>query len=120
MILAYFISGPDNGSYMFESRKGPKSCKKCGAKVELEINSNFLLKKKKYDFSYTYDGYLIVSENFKKCSIELGLETLIFHVLPSQPNFYCLEVKSECSYDHKREEKQFLLISVIAVVFIRK
>ncbi len=63
-ILGYSVSGPDNDSYMNADQWEMNICQ-CLDFVKnrhLHLNTEFKLSKKTYDISYTYDGFLIVSE----------------------------------------------------------
>ena len=110
-ILAYAISGHDNNSYMLgeETRRAetdeereffdwrfvkdgkphPAICSKCGRKIEHRyIDHNFKLRKKRMDISSTYDGYTIVSEDFKTFCEGRSIASVEFVPLPSQPKHY--------------------------------
>jgi hypothetical protein len=73
MPIAYSLSGPDNDSYMcgvaaaLNVVPGLPVCPECGYKTEFQFsNPSFIVKRRSYDFSTTYDGYYIVSLRFKE------------------------------------------------------
>ena len=107
MMIAYRISGPFNDSYMFDSDSYVGDCAYCNARLEPKINHSFVLQKRKYDVSYTYDGYFVVSERFKDFCTYTKQENLIFHSLASEPNFYVMETTTVLEFDYIKREVEF-------------
>jgi hypothetical protein len=56
------------------------------------------------DASYTYDGYLIVSERFRSLAAGDGVR---FHELPSAPGFYSVVVDNVVQFDTARRRTTF-------------
>ena len=70
-VLGYTTIVEFNDSYMNEDQYGVNICG-CLDYVRnrhLHLNPQFILVKKAYDISLTYDSYLIVSERFKQFSL---------------------------------------------------
>lgn len=107
MIVAYHLDGQDNDSYMFEDYNRDGYCRVCSAKLKPSVNPTFRLNKKIYDVSYTYDGYFIVSQKFKKFCSRKELENVIFHDLYNEPGFFYLEVLEKIEFDTEKRETLF-------------
>jgi hypothetical protein len=84
----------------------PYTCTSCHYPIKKEINPDFILKKK-FDVSFTYDGYLIVSDKFKYfCETQL-YRNLVFHTIIKEPNYYYLECDKIIQLDYKRRNVEF-------------
>jgi hypothetical protein len=59
---------------------------------------------RRFDVSYTYDGYLIVSERFRDIAEEAGTRCIS---LPSVSGFYSLLVENEVPFDTVRRRTRF-------------
>ncbi len=105
MIIGYDFYGPDNDSYMHDNYR---KCFSCGARLDYNINPNFKLKIKKYDISYTYDGYLIVSKMFKNVCIENNIEGIEFIDLPGEPEFFHIKSNKILQFDYEKRKTRFL------------
>lgn len=75
--LHFVLSAPDNGSYWIRDLDDPDACcPECGCKLARELaTTRFYLKKKSHDASYTYDGFLIVTERLLNALVEAGATT---------------------------------------------
>lgn len=104
-LVAKRLSASDNDSYMHKVY--PNCCSKCGYPTKSEVNPNFELKKKHFDASYTYDGYLIVSQRFKDFCQKEGYENIIFHEF-KQKGFYFFEALKICPLDYNRHKVQLI------------
>ncbi len=110
MVLGYYLQGQDNDSFLNEAleQKGICLCLDYIKHREKYISKSFEIKYVKYDFSYTYDGALIISRRFKDFCIEMGLEGLKFYHIESQPDFFLLKVGDIVEFDCKRRKTRFL------------
>ena len=96
ILIGYSISGYDNDSYMtgccdrlFPEAGDVPKCEKCGYRTDYRYtDKNFVLHRKTMDFSYTYDGIVIVSLKFKEFCLRNGYNNLHFIELPKAPNFF--------------------------------
>lgn len=106
MVVAKLLRGDDNRSFMYYDY--PDCCTKCHYTVKRSISPDFKLKRKQYDVSYTYDGYLIVSKRFKSFCEEKEYSNVTFHGLVNEPDFYCLESCEVVSLDYERRKVKFI------------
>jgi hypothetical protein len=80
-------------------------CPKCGVKTDRYwIDPGFVLRKRGFDASYTYDGYLIVTERLRSL-LEKG--TARFLTLPSEPGFHVLVAEEVVPFDSGRRQTRF-------------
>jgi hypothetical protein len=68
------------------------------------IDPSFALTRMDLDASYTYDGYLIVSERFRSVAGEASGH---FEKLPSSPGFFSLIAINELKFDAARRRTVF-------------
>jgi len=90
MIVGYEIIGQDNGDHMFDydDKKLPL-CKNCNYVIDFDyINSEFKVKRRNFDVSYTYDGRCITSLKFKEFCLINNYNGLEFIKLPKDPDFF--------------------------------
>ena len=57
---------------------------------------------------YTYDGYLIVSERFKRFCINNDYQSIAFVALPKETEFFFVNVIKEITLNYKKREVQFI------------
>jgi hypothetical protein len=99
-MIGYVLGAPDNGSFMLVEDSLAPRCSSCGLVADLGwINPRFDLRDKRFDASYTYDGYLIVSERFRVVADAAGGRYI---ELPSIPGFYSLVVDRVVPFDSAR------------------
>ena len=99
--IGYQISGYDNGCYMtgsgsklFAELKDIPKCEACGYRTDYRYtNKDFKFRRKKLDFSSTYDGVTIVSQRFKEFCIHHGYSNLVFAELPKAVGFFQFYIK---------------------------
>jgi len=104
MALAFVLSGPDNDSYMLDGVEVWR-CGTCGLPMDREVaNPTFVLRDRRWDLSYTYDGYCIVSERFHAA---LGDQDAIYRALPSEPDFFVLSSDRFVDFDAERRGTRF-------------
>ncbi|MFZ1288487.1 MAG: hypothetical protein WAR79_00230 [Melioribacteraceae bacterium] len=107
MLQGYYLMPEDNDSVMFEN-KDYNQCPKCGLKIGSDINLELILGINKYDFSTTYDGYIIVSNNFKEfCEIE-KLLNLAFTPLVLYKDFWLFDTKNILEFDTMKRKTQLI------------
>ncbi|ALI99949.1 hypothetical protein [Rufibacter tibetensis] len=92
MIIGYILWGPDNGSEMFsdlDTLTEAKKCSDCGFRVDYrETNNLFRIKRKVYDFSFTYDSIAISSLKFKEFCNRNNYGNIRFMELERSSGFY--------------------------------
>ncbi len=107
MILGYYLYGADNNSYMLDGLNFNK-CPKCKNKFINEINPDFNLKIKDFDFSFTYDGFIIVSNRFKKFCDSNNYKNLRFTTLTLEKGFYVFEPLQVLKFDANKRGTRFI------------
>jgi hypothetical protein len=109
----YALSASDNGSYWTPELKSPLfCCQLCGSKLSRAIDSpSFYLKKKSYDVSSTYDGFLIGSEKFVSLITQLAPGSFIAREVPFDKRYttryWMLEFKHVVKIDRSRALPEF-------------
>jgi hypothetical protein len=80
-ILAFTMSGADNGAHMLGSvdrlrdPAGVPVCSECGFKTDFEyVNAGLRIKQKRTALSFTYDGYPIANDALRRTIEELGYD----------------------------------------------
>lgn len=106
MILAYMLTGQQNDSFMLQGGISHPACPVCGMVINHEwIDPNFDLRgANERDISYTYDGYLIVSDRFLDVAARYGAR---YVELPSAPGYYSLLVDEVVRFDSLRRNTRF-------------
>ena len=83
----------------------PATCLTCGRKTNPEyINPKFKAKRRTWDISATYDGYLLVSRRFCKFCQQQGWEGATFVPLPADNDFFVLRISNVLPFDARRRE----------------
>jgi hypothetical protein len=110
MILGYYLQGQDNDSYLNADlyEKNISECLDFVRNREKYINQDFIVKRTKYEFSYTYDGALIVSQRFKDFCEKNKLKEIEFYQLKYQQEYYLFKVKKTIDFDVERRNTRFL------------
>lgn len=110
MILGYYLQGQDNDSFLNSNlyEKNISDCLGFVKNREKYITQDFKIKQTKYEFSYTYDGALIVSQRFKEFCKNNKLKEIEFYPLKNQQDYYLLKVKKIIDFDVDRRNTQFL------------
>lgn len=120
---SYFLSPSDNDTYAFRarpvlteyqeihqsilpdmsgtSRTGLRRCEACGQLLRKwdEPLEEIRIKKRKYDYSITYDGVTIVSPRFRWCYSSNSLVGLEFRELPDDRDFFAIRPTRVVRYD---------------------
>jgi len=109
MIITYDFFGQDNKSFMYDyDNDSYKKCPNCNNRLGYEINPNFKLHCKKYDVSYTYDGFLIVSQKFKFLCEENSYKEVSFINLPLEQDFFVFQTNDILKFDYERRKVDFI------------
>ena len=115
MVASFFtLTGPDNDTYMWGSddRLLPFGetlafCETCGYKTDFDaVRPSFRLDSLKLAFSYTYDGYAIVSDEFRARTLHYTDES-DFRQFATSDKFYCLIPSHTVEFDADRRKTRF-------------
>ncbi len=86
----------------------PATCPACGRKTDPTfINPSYKLKKRRWDFGLTRDGYFIVSRRFRKFCEDQGWEGMEFVTLPAEDLFFVLRLTCILKFDVVKGETRF-------------
>jgi hypothetical protein len=115
MSQGYSLSGYDNDSFMcsstdrvFDNMNGLEVCPKCGYRTNFNyINSEFRVKRRTNDISYTYDGYCIVSLKFKEACERAHFQGMQFVQLPSDSEYFYLMPSCVVKFDTEKRKTRF-------------
>lgn len=103
--MGYILGAIDNGQYMLRGDASHPACSTCGMVSDRRwTDPSFSLARSELDASYTYDGYLIVSDRFR---VVVGLEGARYDDLPSSPGHYSLTADKELAFDAARRRTRF-------------
>jgi hypothetical protein len=104
-VLGYVLRGPDNDSHMLYGSAPHPECAGCGWALDYDwIDPSFRLGRDRYDISFTYDLYCIVSDNFRHAAGNRGAR---FIPLPSERGFHSLRVDEQVAFDAVRRRTRF-------------
>jgi hypothetical protein len=115
--MKYFkIQFYDNDSYLLEvskvDRHKYKTCNTC----KLILNKRTLIeshlpkyriKKKKYHLSGSYDGFNVVSQEFKNLYEKLNWQGLVFYTIPKSVGFYLIECSKIININETKRPVEF-------------
>ena len=113
MIVGYRLNGWDNKSWMtgswnklFPELIDIPKCKICGYRTDYKYNNpGFVLKRKAFDFSSTYDGITIVSLRFKEFCDQNDYDNIVFTPLLKAPDYFQFYIKDNIlEYTAHRKE----------------
>lgn len=106
-IIAKILTELDESKSM---HKGLSSniCPVCRSPLNHEINPDFIASRRRAPIRSTYDGYCIVTEEFKKFCTENNYPNLVFEELPKSPGYYCFSPLDIFPLDPIRRNIQFL------------
>ncbi len=106
--IGYVLYGTDNDSDMIDDQVDIMRCDLCGKITRnTSIFDSFKLRKKRYDISYTYDGFLIVSSQFKVFCEQSGIGGIVFYSLPKEDKFHVAEILPVLEFDSDRRGTVF-------------
>jgi hypothetical protein len=78
----------------------PATCRACGRKVDSSfVSPEFQIKRKRFDFSATYDGYTIASSRFRDACTNEHAIGLHFDSVPHQAGFFFVRATRVLSVD---------------------
>jgi len=94
--------GRDNDSYMFRDAPDLRRCVTCGDPLEAHyINPGFVLRRRQYDISATYDGVVIASHRLREWTLRHKVEGAEWTPLPSERDFFVLTATRAVAFDAK-------------------
>lgn len=91
-----------------------ESCWKILHKWEAPL-TGFVVKKRQYDISATYDGIVVVSNKFKSIYESSGLTGLGFKPLPSDPAFFAILPTRTVAYDVEKRKPNLRMLLLCPV-----
>jgi len=84
------------------------TCPTCGRKTDPDyVNPKFKAKRRSWDISATYDGYLLVSRRFREFCEKQGWAGMTFVPLPADNDFFVLRVSNVLPFDAQRRKTRF-------------
>jgi hypothetical protein len=108
MAFAYSVSAPDCDIHYFANAPAELFCAECDSYIG---NDEFVpqldLRRCKFDFCFTYDGQLLVSERAKRCLSEHCTTPLKFATVDMSARYYTLRVESSVLFDKNRRKTRF-------------
>ncbi len=108
MSSAYSLSAPDCEIHYFTSAPDSLFCTECDSYIgEDEFVPQLHLRQCKFDFCFTYDGRLLVSERAKTYLSENCATPLKFTVVDESEGYYKLNVVSIVLFDQDRRKTRF-------------
>ncbi|MEE2732128.1 MAG: hypothetical protein VYA55_15025 [Pseudomonadota bacterium] len=104
----------DNDSHMcsstdrvFENMVGLIVCESCGYRKDFEyVNDDFILKRKTYDLSGTYDGYYIASLKLKELTEKEEFNGVDFIPLKNEPEYFAMFVRNIVKFDTEKRKSR--------------
>lgn len=104
----YAIYAKDNGHYFYEDAPESLFCSKCDSFIGDDyFPEKLAVRKLKKDFSYTYDGRMLLSElavNFFK---ELKIENITFQLVNKTPKVYIPILSEVIKFDIEKSKTRF-------------
>jgi hypothetical protein len=109
VIVGWSVVGEDNDSYMYSDADNVPRCVSCGlVSTDSYVNPGFVLRKKGYDLSSTYDGCDIASERFVTFLRQEQSRGVRIYELPSAPGFYRFAIDVIVPFDANRRGTRFV------------
>jgi hypothetical protein len=100
MLIGYALVIQDNDEFLIKDmKKIPEALQYKNSYAFEDWPVDFRIKKRKVDIGYTYDGFLVVSENLKSRLLENGFTGLEFLSIPSDDAFFILRVHNIIEYN---------------------
>ena len=108
MVKAKLLTGIDDGGFMYKKINLEYICPQCFSVLKRVVNPEFKVSQKKGCFRYTYDGYCIVSEEFKLfCDVNEYPEIAFIEIIKS-PGYYYFMPKQKYLLDPVRRNVEFI------------
>jgi hypothetical protein len=108
-IVAYQITGNDNGAHYF--REAPESvfCPACDSVNDpTYVPTRLLHVRSRYPFSYTYDNRPIATEAFRNYCLERDPDGLEFVRVNAAPELYVMSAKRIVEFDAQKRRTKFI------------
>ncbi|UBD66307.1 hypothetical protein K6V25_05630 [Bacteroides salyersiae] len=106
-LVAKIVMGHDI-AHMYSNENRPGTCPICHNTIEKIPDPLYKVPKKKGDMFYTYDGFCIVSENFKSFCDERVYPHLTFVPLTKSVGYYFFVPQDIYKLDYIRRNVQFI------------
>jgi hypothetical protein len=105
----YAIYAEDNGYYYFQSAPESLFCSKCDSYIGDNdfFPEKLAIRKLKKNFSYTYDGRLLLSELAVDFFKEFNIENITFKLVNKKPKVYVPIVNSVIKFDVNKSKTRF-------------
>lgn len=109
MAKAYVLYAPDCDVFYYELAPNRLFCKSCGSYIGEEpyYPSKISLKQKKYDFCFTYDGRLLLSEQAKQFLQDQMLDGVSFRRIDVDPPIFVPIVSEVVHFDAGKRGTRF-------------
>lgn len=106
----YAIFAPDADIYYYNKASEDLFCSSCGSYISSEsyFPNKLRLKSLKQDFSFTYDGRLILSSRAKVFLEENASTELRFYQVNSTPEVFVIEVPDKAIFDAEKRKTRFI------------
>lgn len=88
LVIAKILIAPDEDKDMYKG-DAPYTCPVCHSPLKYEMNPNYIASNKRSSVRFTYDGYCIVSQEFKDFCTLNKYPQLVFKEFPKSPGTYC-------------------------------
>lgn len=102
----YVIYAEDNGYYYYNDADESLFCSQCGSYIGNEdyFPKKLPIKKLKKDFSYTYDGRLLLSESAVDFLKKLNIENITFKLVNKKPKIYVPILSKTIEFDPNKSK----------------
>jgi hypothetical protein len=108
MILGYVILGPDNGYNMYRNLQLDKCSKYMNVYSIDKIDKDMRIRKLKNDFTYTYDGFAIVSDRFKQFCERESYHGIEFIDVSGCQKYFWFKIQNVIEFDAEARRTQFI------------
>jgi Zn finger protein HypA/HybF involved in hydrogenase expression len=107
MLIAYFLTGHDNGAYFLETAADELFCPNCKSCLDESYLPENIKIPKKYDIGSSYDGRDIVSARFKAFCEEHYPDEADFFPVTKKLDFYCMKPRRILVFDAEKWNTKF-------------
>lgn len=106
--IAKILTAPDEDKDMYNGNTTPYTCPVCHSPLKYEMNPNYIVSKKRSSVRFTYDGYCIVTQEFKDFCMLNNYPQLVFKEFPKSPGYFCLFPLDIFPLDPIRRDVEFV------------
>jgi hypothetical protein len=109
-MTSFAIFAPDNGAYYYEYAQDELFCPSCKSYIEDASYhpKELAIKKLKTDFSFTYDGQLLLNNKAVEVLREAAATELIFFTVNQKPEIFILESTRTIVFDSNKRMTRFV------------